>query len=85
MSFGSFSCDFFSLEFLGVSPTRQGMLNGTWVPLEPPPDMAVLFAGDMLERLTNGQACARAARPWRGWRGKAVDAGVGPPGSTFRV
>lgn len=33
----------------------QGFIGGQWCPLQPPEKYALLFAGDMLERLTNGR------------------------------
>merc|ERR1711957_190267 len=36
----------------------EGFVDGEWCQLQPPEGAAVLFAGDMLERMTNGRARA---------------------------
>ncbi|CAE7716119.1 unnamed protein product, partial [Symbiodinium pilosum] len=38
------------------------MPDGRWLPLQPPPSGGLLFAGDMLERMTNGQVRALVHR-----------------------
>ena len=41
-----------------TGPGLEALIAGAWQSLEPPPGFAVLFAGDMLEILTNG--CVKA-------------------------
>mmetsp|Transcript_19536 Transcript_19536/g.49452 ORF Transcript_19536/g.49452 Transcript_19536/m.49452 type:complete len:697 (-) Transcript_19536:113-2203(-) len=36
----------------------EGFIDGAWQPIQPPPGCMVIFAGDMLERLTNGRVQA---------------------------
>merc|ERR1712113_968292 len=41
-----------------TSSGLEGYIEGEWKPLEPPAGCALLFAGDMLEILTNGRVSA---------------------------
>merc|ERR1711924_242452 len=40
------------------SPGLEAHIDGKWQPVCPPPGATVAFAGDMLERLTNGRTKA---------------------------
>lgn len=37
------------------APGLQAFIDSRWFPITPPPGFSLLFAGDMLERLTNGK------------------------------
>mmetsp|Transcript_86523 Transcript_86523/g.222884 ORF Transcript_86523/g.222884 Transcript_86523/m.222884 type:complete len:522 (-) Transcript_86523:52-1617(-) len=45
-----------------TTPGLEGYFRSAWRPVQPPPGYGVLFAGDMLERLTNGHVRAMLHR-----------------------
>jgi len=45
-----------------TAPGLEAHIHGVWHPVQPPPGYGVLFAGDMLERLTNGHIKAMLQR-----------------------
>ena len=59
----SFSGAQFTYNGLSVSKS-EAFLQGQWVSIEPPDtSTGVLFAGDMLERITNGKAGRTPPKP----------------------
>ena len=54
-----------SLLLFGLRFETEAFLQGQWVSIEPPDtSTGVLFAGDMLERITNGKAWNPETSVW---------------------